>query len=92
MSVFVILGRGSTNPPGLTDAIESSYEGRSFRYADNIWFVIADQSARQISDQLNLKRGGIGRALVMRLTGDYGGMSQPEIWDWLRTAFEKQDG
>jgi hypothetical protein len=94
MTIYVVLARGDP-PEGLEDAINANYGDQCLKYGNNIWFISSKDSttrAETVSEKLGVKKGGIGRTLIMRITADYYGMSQTPIWDWLKQAFEQSDG
>ena len=88
MTVFAIMST-SVNPE-LEAAMNERYpDAKSYRVSDTAWLVAYKGTARELSETLGIRRGGIRGAVVVPVTSSYYGVASSALWEWLKTAFEE---
>lgn len=63
-----------------------------YRFSPTVVFVMHSGTARELSEALGVTKGGISGVVVTPTTGSYYGVANTALWDWLRAAFESNDG
>jgi len=88
MAIFAVI---STDPkPELETAIVRLYAGdKQYRFTDRVWFIADAGTAREVSEKLNVKRGGTTGVVVFLMSSAYYGVASSSLWDWLRARVEE---
>jgi hypothetical protein len=69
--------------PALDQMVLDAFKDAHFQISANIWLVAArGMTSREVSERLNVKPGGIGGVVVVKIDG-YFGLASREIWEWL---------
>ncbi|WP_024277624.1 hypothetical protein [Xanthobacter sp. 126] len=86
MTIFAIMAREAN--PSLQQAIDTVYKDKNYRIADRTWLVSDTATAKQVTEKLGVKKGGITGVVVMPTTNSYYGVAATAVWDWLRASIE----
>lgn len=84
--------------PRVAAALESKFAGNYMPYADNVWLLTANGTAQAISAEMGVKArvegeryDGVSDIVVFKLTPTYWGFNSTDVWDWLKTSFQRND-
>jgi hypothetical protein len=81
MQIFAVIAPEAS--PALAEAIEKKYKDRWTEVAPGQYFLAAPKSTtQQVSDNLGLPGGGLGRAMVLHVV-NWNGWHARNIWEWL---------
>jgi hypothetical protein len=76
--------------PELESAVDRAYPGhKKLRFNDRTWFVSDTGTAKEVSEKINVRKGGISGVVVLPGTGAYYGVASTAVWDWMRAALEE---
>lgn len=88
--MFAVLGQ-LDNAETLGNAIKQKFPEAHYPLANNTWIVIADSTAKGISDQLGITDGSIGAGVVLLFTSYYGRAST-QLWEWVASKMGTPHG
>lgn len=81
MTVFAVIAPSSNAE--LDGAIRARFPDAFYQIAPGQYFISANRmTAGQLMDRLDIAKGGMGRALILRV-GSYTGWHAKDMWDWL---------
>jgi len=91
MQIHMILG---LNGPDSIDALHANvqrvYPDRHLRLPGKpAWLVADDALARHISEKVGIDSGA-GIAGLVTTIANYYGRANPDIWDWMKVMYERQ--
>lgn len=95
MAVFVIIADNDPVIDPINAAIQGAFPEANLRYGTRTWFAYAkSKTAKQIAEDIGIKGEPppFTGVVVLQLSGPYWGRANPQVWDWLKTNFEKTDG
>lgn len=52
------------------------------------WLIAYNGTARELSDDLNITKGGVGTGLVVSISNYYG-IAPTDMWEWIKTRMER---
>nr|DAK78468.1 MAG TPA: hypothetical protein [Caudoviricetes sp.] len=84
MAVYLIsydLNKSGKNYDGLYETIKSF--GEWYHIMDSAWFITSSKSVKDISDILQQKIDSDDFLLVNKMTSEYYGYLQKDIWPWI---------
>ena len=81
MAIFAVVS--DSESPALEKKIRDNFPADSISVSDHQWFVVADTTARALAEQLEVRGGSHGRAMVMEISGMPSGWHGKSAWDWL---------
>jgi hypothetical protein len=87
MTIFTITSRAVN--ASLEDKINKVFPETHFKFTNNVWFVSAKGTPKEICEKIGVTKGGISGVVVMSTTNSYFGVAGTDVWDWLRSAIEK---
>jgi hypothetical protein len=87
MTIFTISSRAVND--SLEAKIVEAFPEKNFKFTNNVWFVSAGGTPKDICDKIGVVKGGISGVVVMSTTNSYFGVAGTDVWDWLRSAVEK---
>jgi hypothetical protein len=91
MSVFIIISPIASNPK-LEATIIEQYPEDFYKLSENQWLVCAGGIAKELSTKLKINDDeGTGPAIVFSIA-NYWGRANPNIWEWIKTKWEKSCG
>jgi hypothetical protein len=90
MAIFAVL---TDKPcPALGEKIAELYPRDFYKLSDAQWLLRADIIARSLAEQLDIRSGKYGRAIVIRTTGSASGWHSKTVWEWLTQKASDLDG
>jgi hypothetical protein len=81
MAVFVVLADKSNTELGRK--IATLYPADHYEITDSQWLISADTIPQTIAEQLEIRTGKFGRAIVIRTTGSAAGWHTKTVWEWI---------
>jgi len=88
MAVFAIIAEKAH--PELDTIVEQRYPDH-FQLQSGQWLIATKgETSQQVSDQIGLKGGKLGRAIVLSVN-DYYGYHRRTAWEWLKTKLAESD-
>jgi hypothetical protein len=78
--MFAIMGQSNTDRIG--QVIKEKYPDDHYVLVPGQWLLVADGTAKSISDNLGITDGSTGSAVIVVFTS-YFGRANTQIWDWL---------
>ncbi len=78
--MFAIFGQ--IGAEALGRVIAEKFPEAHYPLSNNAWIVIADSTAKGISDQLGITDGSVGTGVVLLFTSYYGRAST-QLWEWV---------
>lgn len=79
-TIFAVFG--TTTPPAVKTALDRVYPLDHIEVGPGQWLVIAEGTAKDVSDTLGITGGTLGSAVVVSASG-YFGRAPSNIWEWL---------
>jgi hypothetical protein len=88
MTIFAVMATSAN--PQLEGNIGRAYpDARHYKISDRTWLVSDTATAKQVTEKLGVKKGGITGVAVMPTTSAYYGVASSALWDWIRSALEE---
>lgn len=79
-TLFAIFG--TNNPAAVKTALEQHHKDAYFELTAGQWMVVAEGTAKEMSDRLGLTTGDNGNGVVVASAG-YFGRAPSNIWEWI---------
>ena len=87
MTIFAVMAKEPTSE--LEGTIARVYpKEKNYRLTDRTWLLSDTATAREVSEKLGVRKGGITGVVVMGTTSAYYGVANTSLWDWLRARIE----
>lgn len=94
MTVFAVLSPRAD--PRLAAQIASQYPDHK-EYGSNVWLLQSKDTALEVSHRLGVSvrnaegtaTSQFGHVMVIQLASSYWGFGPTDVWDWLKSAFER---
>lgn len=86
MAIFAIVS--DQDAPDLGKKISANFPADSIKVSEHQWFVLAETTARALAEQLEIRGGSHGRAMVMSIADMPSGWHGKSSWDWLKTKVQ----
>ena len=81
MTIFAVL---TDRPqPALAQKIAELYPTDFYALTDSQWLISADTIAQTLAEQLDIRTGKFGRAVVLRASSNASGWHTKTVWEWL---------
>ncbi len=82
MALFAVIGLGDTSALG--EAIKQRFPDDHYLLEAGKWFVAANgETARTLSEKLNLIRGSSSLGIIVNASGGYYGLAPADVWEWV---------
>ena len=95
MSVFAVIGDFDASSEAMQNAVKRAYPEKHVQVGEKSFFVDAPKgmTTAQVSDGLGIEKGSkMSGVVVVRLSGTYWGVAKSDLWEWLKSAMERDDG
>ena len=87
MSIFAVIVDQPS--PALDAKIKAKFdEPRRYKLNDRTWMVVSDQLSNPLADELEIRTGNYGRAVVIRVSNSTSGWQQKSFWEWMSAKGE----
>ena len=87
MAIFAVLAEKAD--PALGKKVAEKYPKDSYELTPSQWLVAADTIPRQLADELDIREGRHGKAIVIRVSGSSSGWHKKTFWEWLNQKADK---
>ena len=81
MAIFVVLADKPNKE--LATKIAKEFPSDHYVLNDSQWLVSADAIARSVAEQLGIRSGKFGRAIVLPTSSSGSGWHSKTLWEWL---------
>jgi len=81
MAIFAVLADKPSSALG--EKIAELYPRDHYVLSTTQWLVKADTIPRTLAEELDIRGGTYGRAIVIRTTGEASGWHSKSVWQWL---------
>lgn len=87
MNIFLVIPTFPLRPE-LGATIEAKFKDEFYKLPNGEWLVAFDGTTQGLSDELGITDGSNGTGIVAMMSGYYG-RAPTDIWEWLKTRFER---